>query len=74
MPYITSFEQMAKEEGRAEGLRDGIASVVRLKFGDAGQVLMGDVMKIDDVERLKRLMVSIETAATLEDARNAYLG
>jgi hypothetical protein len=78
VPYITSFEQMAMEEGeirgRAEGLRDGIALALRSKFGDAGQKLMAEVTQVHDIERLKRMMAAIMIATTLEDARQDFLG
>ncbi len=86
VPYISGIEQIlvergiergrveGLEQGRMEGLRDGIALAMRLKFGEAGKALMGDVGQINDIERLKRVMAAIETAASLEDARQACLG
>jgi hypothetical protein len=85
MPYITSFEQIAvkkakaqglmlgekrgKKLGRAGGLRDGISFALKLKFGRADKRLVALVRRIDDVEKLERVLASVETATTIDDVR-----
>jgi len=78
MPYITSFEQMAMEEGEArgeaKGLKDGISVALRLKFGEAGKLLIPELRQINDVDTLKRVTDSIEAAATVDDVRRIWSG
>lgn len=77
MPYVTSFEKMAMEEGeargeargRAEGLKDGIAVALKIKFGAAGQQLASELDPINDLETLRRVAASIETAGSVDDVR-----
>ena len=76
MPYISSFEQIAmekgEERGEARGLKDGIALALKLKFGDAAHQLAAEVRQIDDLETLRRVTASVETAATVEDLRRIW--
>jgi len=84
MPYISSFEQIAMEKGEARGeergeargeargLKEGIALALKLKFGDAAHQLAAEVRQIDDLETLRRVTASVETAVTVEDLRRIW--
>jgi hypothetical protein len=78
MPYITSFEQMAMEEGEARGeargLKNGIALALRLKFGQASLQILDEIQQIDDFQVLRKITQAIESAATLNDVRNVWTG
>ena len=86
MPYITSFERLAKEEGeargrvegrvegRAEGLQDGIAIALRVKFGEAGGKLADEVRQIADWAILGRIINSIERSKDVAEVRQAWMG
>ncbi len=64
MPYVTSIERIAREdgiatgrvEGRTEGLLRGIEAVLELRFGTAGVALMPRVRTIPDPAVLERLL------------------
>jgi len=71
MPYITSFEKIAAEEGEARGLKDGIALALKVKFGQRGKRLIAKVRQTEDLNTLRRVTRSIETAATIDDVREA---
>ena len=84
MPYITSFERLAMEEGEARGeargkamgeargLQEGIALGLRLKFGEAGRGLIDEVHLINDLDLLHRIFDSIERSSDPADVRKAW--
>jgi hypothetical protein len=77
MPYVTSVERVAKEEGKKEGieegrrleLREGIELALELKFGAAGLELMPLVQEIQGVNVLRSIRAAIRTAESVEQIR-----
>jgi hypothetical protein len=72
MTYITTAERIGMEQGRREGLLEGIALGLRLKFGAAGQALMDEIGQIDDPALVQAIFDRIETATTIEEIRQVY--
>ncbi len=76
MTYITSIEEIGIEkgriEGRAEGLIEGIAGMLDLKFGDAAQSVIAEIQTITDLETLERLKAAIKPAQSLDEVRRVY--
>jgi hypothetical protein len=76
MSYITSIEALGIEkgriEGRAEGLLEGIAGMLDLKFGDAAQPVIAEIRKIGELGILEQILGCIKTAPTLDDVRRVY--
>ena len=76
MSYITTAERIGHarglEEGRAEGLVEGIGAMLEMKFGPAGVALLPEIQSIDDIATLERLLQAIKQAATLDEVRAAY--
>jgi hypothetical protein len=84
MPYISSFEQVAMEEGEkrgetrgekrgeARGLKDGLALALTVKFGKAGRRLAAEMQRISDLETLRRVKAAVETAASPDDIRQVW--
>jgi len=72
VPYISSFEQLAMEtgeaRGRAEGLKDGIALALKLKFGEVGRQLAAELRDVADLGTLQRV-ASIETATSIDEVK-----
>ncbi len=68
MTYISTFEQ----EGEVRGLKDGIALALKIKFGEAGRQSAAEVRQISDLEILRRVMASIETAASVDEIRELW--
>ena len=73
VPYVTSFERMARREGKEEGLREGllegIALALAAKFGSRGSKLVPRNKSIQDIEELREVMRTIQTATKLEEIR-----
>jgi len=82
MPYITSFERLAKNdglqqgriEGRIEGLHVAIELGMELKFGREGLSLVPEISKITDLPLLQAIKTAIKDVESLEDVRSVYTG
>lgn len=72
MTYLSYAERMGLEEGLREGLLPGIELALKLKFGQAGVVLMPEIRQIEDVALLQAVQSSIEFAATPDAVRAIY--
>jgi hypothetical protein len=73
MPYITSVERLAREEGLEEGqrigLHEGIELALELKFGSLGRPLMPLVQDTQDLSVLRSVRDAIRTADSVEQIR-----
>ena len=72
MPYVTSIERLAREEGRQEGieaLRKGILELLKSKFPGAGAKYVRKVRAARDIERLQAILVAVGRAETLDKVR-----
>jgi hypothetical protein len=68
MPFITTPEQIGLERG----LRKGIESVLRIRFGDEGLKLMPEIHKIYEYEKLEAILIALETASSPEAVRPLF--
>jgi hypothetical protein len=64
MPYTTSIERMAREEGRLEAKREAIRQVVRARFNAVPQALEERMLAADEAT----LNALIQRAATAPSA------
>ena len=55
-------------------LHEFIASALVKKFSDAAESLIDEIRQISDIDPLRRIATSIESAATLDDVRRAKSG
>jgi hypothetical protein len=69
MPYVTSTERMLMDKGRLEGLRDGIAALLEVRFGAEGLRLVPAIQAMNDPQRLQAILTATKTAAQLDDVR-----
>jgi hypothetical protein len=70
IPYVTSIERLAKEEGRQEGRLEGLLRGIELalagKFGNEGRKLFAKIRPLKDAEKLEALAIpTAESAAAV---------
>ncbi len=68
MPYITSVERV----GLRRGMRLGIESLLRARFGEEGIKLMPEIHEIHEEEKLEAILKALETAPSVEDVRRLW--
>ena len=52
---MTSVERLARVEGREEGLRARIASVLEIRFGDRAASIIAQITTVSNVKVLERV-------------------
>ncbi len=71
--YITTFEEIGiakgMEQGRIEGLQQGIAALLRVRFGADSASLLDLIRQITDLATLEALLALAESAATADAIR-----
>jgi len=71
MKFVSSFEQLAKEEGRVEGERIGLlrgmGRLFTQRFGPLGDEMFQMVRQLDDINKLDRIQQALLEATTLAD-------
>jgi hypothetical protein len=68
MPFITTPERV----GRREGMREGIESLLRVRFGEEGLKLMPEIREIHEEEKLRAVLKALETAASPDEVRRLW--
>ncbi|BAY20099.1 hypothetical protein NIES21_59690 (plasmid) [Anabaenopsis circularis NIES-21] len=68
MPYMTSFERIARIEGLLEAIELGL----ELKFGSSSLFVIEEISQIEDVEQLRAIKERIKTANTVDELRSFY--
>ena len=66
MPYVTSIERLAREEGRAEGLQEAIVLALQAMFGPRARKLLPKVRALQDSKALRALARTVVSAESLE--------
>ena len=69
MPYVLSIERV----GRQAGLREGIETALKIRFGEAGLQLMPEIRTIYDENQLRAILRILETAASPEEVRRLWI-
>ncbi len=81
MPYVTFAERYGMEKGLEKGLEQGrkegerlgllkaLRALLKLKFGEAGEALMPDLERQDDLATLRSVTDAVESAASPDDLR-----
>ncbi len=73
MPFVTSLERMAQEEGLKKGERigllEGLELSLELKFGAAGKSFYAELNAIPDTAKLRAVHQAILRAGSIEDLK-----
>jgi predicted DNA-binding ribbon-helix-helix protein len=68
MPFITT----PKRVGHRRGLRQGIESLLRVRFGDEGLKLMPEIQEVYEEEKLEAILKALETTASPDEVRRLW--
>jgi hypothetical protein len=69
MPFVTTPERV----GRRAGMREGIETALKIRFGDAGTQLMPEIQEIHEEEKLRAILKALENSATsIEEVRRLW--
>ena len=66
MSYVTSVERLAKAEGKAEGQREALSSLLEAKFGRLSPDVAQRIRQTDSVEKLSSLLLQVLTIDSVE--------
>ena len=73
MPYVTSWEQLARQEGRLEGIVQGAVEMLQqaleVRFGAVPAALLEKIQQCQDVDVLRALLKQALTAGSLDELR-----
>ena len=80
MPYVTSAERFGREAGLEQGLQQGLQQGLwagielglKLKFGADGLRCLPEILRITDVDLLRKIHQAIETANSLDALRRTW--
>jgi hypothetical protein len=68
MPYVSSGERVYL----CRGLRRGIESLLKVKFGEEGLKLMPEIREIYEEQQLEAILNALETAASPDEVRRLW--
>jgi hypothetical protein len=71
MPYVSSIERLAKNEGLREGLLEGLALAVEAKFGEVDSHLLDEIRALQSLGQLRKVGQALKKAETLDDFRRS---
>lgn len=72
MPYVTSMERLGIKKGRAEGITQGIAAILEIKFGPDGLPLSARAAQAREAETLQKLMERLKYVQSLQEAERVF--
>ncbi|MCI0617689.1 cytosolic protein [bacterium] len=85
MPHITSAERIGMKRGMEKGiekgieksipaLHQGIATIIEIRFGEAGRMLSDRAARLRNLDSLQKLMLELKNADDLSDAERIVDG
>ena len=73
IPYVTSVERLAREQGIhagvAQGLLEGIETVVEFRFGDSARPILEEIRKLTSIDTLRTVLQRAKTVERAEELR-----
>jgi hypothetical protein len=73
MPYVTSFERLAREEGKRDGILEALAISLEARFGEAGAAFAQELHAVADVDKLRQIQRSVVLMSKSIDELRAML-
>jgi hypothetical protein len=74
MPYVTSIERLAREEGLTEGFQNAIVKLLEARFKKLTAKQTREVRSVHEVDRLETLLRAASDAVTLDEALSRIRG
>ena len=76
MPYVTSVERLAKEEGIQEGIREGIKEGIEkcleLRFSEIEPSVLEEIQQIQNTDLLNQILNAIKTVSSVDELRQLW--
>jgi hypothetical protein len=75
MPYITTAERIGLKKGIEQTLptiHQAFATIIKIKFGEAGGSLSERIHQVRSLDALQQLMAQLEGAHSLSDAEKIF--
>jgi hypothetical protein len=69
MPYVTSTEMIAREEGMLETTKEAVATILEVRFGNIASVMKERISSCADLNKLKKALrqaVMVESPGEIE--------
>jgi hypothetical protein len=67
MPYVTSWEQLARQEGMVQGAVEMLLQALEVRFGEVPAALLEKIQQCQDVDKLRALHKQALTAGSLDE-------
>jgi hypothetical protein len=67
MPYVTSWEQLARQEGIVQGAVEMLRQALEVRFGEVPAALLEKIQQCQDVDKLRALLTQALTAGSLDE-------
>ncbi len=67
MPYVTSIERLAHQEGMLQSSRENVVEVLQVRFENIPSELIEAINQIEEVSVLKTLLRQATTISSLEE-------
>lgn len=67
MPYVTSIERLAHQEGMLQSSRENVVEVLQVRFEKIPSELIEAINQIEEVSVLKTLLRQATTISSLEE-------
>ncbi|MHB8972315.1 MAG: hypothetical protein ACYC3X_15595 [Pirellulaceae bacterium] len=71
MPYVTSVERLARQEGQQEGRKEGAVDLLRqtleVRFGEVPALLLEKIQQCQDVDVLRAIHKQVLTVGSLDE-------
>lgn len=72
MPYVTSIERLAMEQGIEQGLKRGIARLLHARFSEESGKLLSEIDTVSDCNLLETILERVAVVASPDELRSLW--